>query len=391
MSQIRISGNPADWKNWEKLIQRCDMIEELTDLEKEKTKRAFLFLKKEFGDEFLEYAVDEVDPHPFAYYIINSAPWTSKWLMRFSDALKSLKEADGYPSLLKRLKNKDMFVEGESVLEVAYKFHRAGFNIVIDPSTAINRKVPDLKITNKETGEELFVEVSMQQLSMNHAKAIRTFNEVFDKLSFSIFDLTFCGRIFKVLSERHMSEVLKEVENKIEIAKSENVFQELIIEDTIELGIAPYKDKDVLAIWAKSRGLNFGQFIGPSINVDEIQRLRLKIQKEQKQLPQNSPSILVVGNNSLFHSLHDIKKGINELEECLYEFSNILFLIGTGFHECYDGITQDEMVMKDQHIFVRRLREDSSVEQCMILLNRYCDFHISPATISKVYLAFTKY
>lgn len=387
MSQLRISGNPADWKNWEKLIQRCDTIEELTDVEKEKTKRAFLFLKREFGEEFLEYAVDGL--HPIAYYIINSAPWTSKWLTRFAEALKSLKEVDGYASLVQRLKHRDKFFEGESVLEVAYKFSKAGFKITVDPLTIENKKVPDLKIVNEEAKEELFVEVSNQQQSINYSKALRTFDKISEPLTFLVFlNCYSCGRVFKVLSERHLSEIVKQINERIELMKNEDAFQELIIDDTIELAIAPNKDKDILEKWAESRGLKVGEFRGPLINADELQRTKAKIQREQEQLPRNSPNILVIGNNNLFFNLHDVRKGIGELEECVYEFSHILFFIVRGD---YEGTAENEIIMKDQHLFIKRSREDLNVEQYMILLNRYCDFPVSPATISKVYLAFGKY
>jgi hypothetical protein len=387
MSQFRISGKPEDWTNWEKLIEDCGAYNELTRIEKNKARCALIFLKHEFGEEFLVKALEGF--HPIMYYFVNSAPWTRRWLTRFADALKTLMTKEGYPSLLERLKDKAGFFEGESVLEVAYKLSKAGFRVSIDPLTSVNGKVPDLKLTNEETGEELFVEVSVQQQSLNHAKAIRTFDEFFNQLS-PFHGLTYCGRIFKILSERHMAEVVEMVRNKIDVAKKENSFQELIIEKTIELGIAPYKDNDVLAEWAKSRGLELGRFTGPPFNVDEIPRTRMKIEREQLQLPQNSPNILVIENNDLFRSARDIRREISELEECLYDFSNLLCFIGIGLLEGYDGTIQDKLVKKDQHIIVKRLREDSIIEQCMILRNRFCDFEVTSATINKIYLAFSK-
>lgn len=388
MSQLRISGKPEDWTNWEKLIEQCSTYDEFTDIEKEKAERAFLFLKHEFGEEFLKNAFEEL--HPIMYYFVNSAPWTRKWLTRVADSLTTLKKMEGYASLLKRLKDKDKFFEGKSVLEIAYKFSKTGFRIFIDPPLSNNVKVPDLKITNGKTGEELFVEVSVQQQSINHTKAIRTFDEIFNQLS-PFCGLIYCGRVFRILSERHMVDVIKTVKDKIDMAKKENAFQELIIEDTIELGIAPSKETDVLTAWAKSRGLEIGYFVGPPFNTDEIPRTRHKIWKEQLQLPRTSANIVVIENNNLFRSVKDIKREISDLEECLYDFSNLLCLIGIGFYECYDGKMQDEIVKRDQHSVIRRLREDSTAEHCMILYNRYCDFHVSPSTIDKVYLAFTKY
>jgi len=394
MSLLRISGKPEDWTKWEKLIQQTDTCKELTDIEKEKAKYALLFLKQEFGEKFLEDAFEKAHPeesHPLLSYTVNSAPWTRKWLTRFSDALKSLKDVDGYSGLLKRLMDKKGFLEAESVLWVAYKLRKAGFKIVIDPLIVSNRRVPDLKIINEDTKEEVFIEISIQKQSTTTEKASITFDTFFYELSGIIFDhLTYCGRILKVLSDRHMSDVLKEVKDKIEKAKKEQSFQELIIEDTIELAIAPQKDANVLEIWAKSRGIKTGTFSGPPINVDEVRRTKATIQREQQQLPRTSPNILVIENGNLFRSRQGVRRAMNELEECLYDFPKLLFFIINDRYEGETLVEQNETFMKNQHIFTRRVIDEYNLEQAIVLLNRYCDFNVSPSTISKVYLAFSK-
>jgi hypothetical protein len=386
MSLTKLFGNTDDFRNWDKWIQHCDIIENLTDIERERAKRAFRFLRSEFGEDFLAYVFDK--RHPLLSYIVNLAPWTRKWIIRFVEALKELKDVEGYNGLVQRLKDKDKFPEGESVLEVAYRFLKAGFKIVIDPSTSPNRKVPDLEIMIEEKKEHLFVEVSVQRENMAQIKATRTMDGIMEPLWQSLPFLNFCGKIHKSLSEKHLAEVLSEIKKTIGRMRAENAFQELIIEDTVELGFAPIKDKDLLEKWAKSRGLGIGELNGPSVDVDELQRTRMKIQKEQKQLPLGNPNILVVRNENLYFSLKDVKAAINELEECVYEFSHILFVIVTG---SYTGPRESETIMKDQHLFIKRSRDDWNVQEHIILLNRYCAFDISPATISKVYVAFGKY
>lgn len=394
MSLIRVSGKPEDWTNWEKLIQQTDTYKELTDIEKEKAKCAFLFLNQEFGEKFLQDAFEKAHPeesHPLLSYTINSAPWTRKWLTRFSDALKSLKDVDGYSGLLKRLMDKKGFFEAESVLWVAGKLRKAGFKIVIDPLIVSNRRIPDLKIVNEDTNEEMFIEISIQKQSTTAAKAFITFETFFDELSWITFNhLAYCGRILKVLSDRHMPEVLKEVKDKIEKAKKELSFQELIIEDTIELAIAPQKDANILEIWAKSRGIEAGTFSGPPTNVDEVRRTKATIQREQQQLPKTSPNIVVIENGKLFRNRQDIRRAMSELEECLFDFPSLLFFISNDRYEGETGVEQNETFAKDQQIFTRRVIDEYNIEQAIILLNRYCDFYVSAATINKVYLAFGK-
>jgi hypothetical protein len=95
--------------------------------------------------------------HPICYYITNLAPWTRKWIIWFAEALEELKNQENYSSLLKRIKDKTKFEEGVSILEIGFKFSKAGFKITIDPITEVSerKKIPDLKIIDKDTEKEL--------------------------------------------------------------------------------------------------------------------------------------------------------------------------------------------------------------------------------------------
>ena len=392
-----MSGTPEEWTDWDVLIKQCATYDELTTFEKSKAQRALLFLKREFGEGFLKESLeglnrDNLQPekvHPIMQYFMNSAPWTRKWITRFAEEIESLKGADGYSKLLIRLKDKKKFYEGVSVLEVAYKLFKAGFSIVFDPTTTDTRKVPDIKLKNRDSGEELFVEVSIQQESLTRTKAARNFWEFFGQFS-PFLGLLYCGRILKILSERHMAEIIRELKDKIELSKKDCSFQELVIEGVIEVGIAPQTEKELLETWAKSRGLQIGRFSGPPVSTNEIPRTMQKMEREQQQLPRNSPNLLIIQNNNLFKNFQEVKSEMDELEECLYALPNLLAFIAIGYSECFWSV-QDEVVMKDQHVAFKRLRPDATLEQCMILLNRYCDFPLSPGTISKIYLAFNRY
>ena len=127
---------PEDYKNWDKLIQHCEVIEGLTDFERERAKRAFQILRKELGENFLDYAFDK--RHPIRQYLVNLAPWTRKWITWLAEALKELREQENYSSLLNRIKDENKFDEGLSVLKIAYKFSKAGFKIVVDSQVKIS-------------------------------------------------------------------------------------------------------------------------------------------------------------------------------------------------------------------------------------------------------------
>lgn len=311
---MRILEKHEDYMDWEKLAQHCETLDGLTEFEKDRAKRAFLLLNKEFGDDFLKGAF--IDHHPIVQHIVNLAPWTCKWIMWFAEAIKEMKDQVNYPNLLSRLRDKEKYGEGLSVLEIAYKLSKAGFRISIDPSVnASGRpKIPDLKVCNEDNGEELFVEVSIQGESIIRKEAWQTMQRIHDPLWHSVPFMHYCGRIHKILADRHLDDIAKKVEKIIERVRKENAFHELVIEGIIEMGIASEDDKEILQKWAMERGLKVGEFSGPPFDVNEILRTKRKIEHEQKQLPNNNPNIVVVINNALFFHAQDIRQIISELE-----------------------------------------------------------------------------
>ncbi|RSN72489.1 hypothetical protein [Candidatus Methanodesulfokora washburnensis] len=377
-----------DYWNWEKLIQHSQTIEELTPFEKERVKRAFQFLREELGEEFLKDAFSE--GHPICDYIRNLAPWTRRWIIWFAEALNELKNQENYSSLLNRIKDKGKFEEGVSILEASFKFSKAGFKIIIDPTIEISnvKRIPDLKLIDKDTGEELFVEISQMGPSEIEEQVHQTMEAITDILWRSIPFIHYCGRIYKTLSKRHLNEVVKKVEETVEKVKRDNSFHELSIKDVIEIGIAPEGDKETLEKWASDRGFHVGEFIGPPFDVNEILRTKRKIKEEQRQLPQEYPNIVIIKNNDLFFRIRDIRKTISELEEEVYEYPHLLFVIVSAE---YLGETQDTSFMKDQHVYLEGSKIKLIVEQHIILFNRFCQYKISPSVIAKIYNSFKNY
>jgi len=156
----------------------------------------------------------------------------------------------------------------------------------------------------------------------------------------------------------------------------------LTISGVIEIGIAPVDDLTHLEEWASDKGLKIGHFEGPRFEIDEIRRIRTKIRKEQKQLPNNSPNILVILDRNFNMLARNIDQAISELEEEVYEYSHLLFVIIAGKHF---GFSEDKSFMKGQHVYIEKTRSDHIVEKFIVLLNRFCDYKVSPSVITKVY------
>lgn len=376
-----------DYMDWEKLSQHCETIDGLTEFEKDKAKRSFLLLRKEFGDEFLKGAF--VDHHPICQYLVNLAPWTRKWIVWFAEAIKELQDQNNYQKLLSRLRDREKFREGLSVLEIAYKLSKAGFGITFDPQIDCSgqTKIPDLNVCNEDNGEELFVEVSIQRESKREKEGWQTMQRIHEPIWRCVPFMHYCGRIHKILTEKHLDDITKEVEKTVERVKKENAFHELV-EDIIEIGIAPQHDEEILQKWATEKGFKVGEFYGPSYDVDEIGRTKRKIGNEQRQLPSDNPNIVVIVNNNLFLHVKNIREMISELEEEVYRYPHLLFVIVSGG---YMGGGENTLPMKDLHLYISKTKASLLVEQYIILFNKFYDCKISPSTITKVYNAFRNY
>ena len=387
-NETEILKKSADYWNWERLIDHCDTLEELTAFEKERAKWGFRWLRQELGEDFLKDAFE--GRNPVCQYILNRAPWTRKWITWFAEAIMELKDHENYSSLLARLKNPSKFFEGLSVLQIAFKFSKAGFRIYVDPSVEVEGrpKQPDLKLTDKETKEQLFVEVSALQQSKGDRDAFRTLQRIAESTWRSGPSLYHCGRIGKALSMTHLNSLTARIQETVKRLEEKGGFDQMVVEKVFELGLATRDSREVLDKWAAERGLEVNKISGPPSNVDQLSRTRGKIREEQRQLPRDFPAVLVIWNQGLFLHSRNVEQTAAELEEEVYEFPHLLAVVVAGG---YNGTGEKASTAKEQHMFIKNPRPYLYVEQHLLLFNRFCRLKISPCTISKVYDGFRHY
>jgi len=378
-----ISWREEDFKNWDKLVQQCETIKGLTKVEKAKAKDAFEFLKDELGEEFLEVAFTE--RHPIIFEIINLVALSRRRITDFAESLSYLKNAGNYVSLIRRIKDPRRFHEAVSVLEVAYKFFQVGYKITFDPEVA--SKQPDLSIIDITNNETSFIEVALQGESRNRREASNILRQI-QKTILSINDILFCVKIHKIFADQHLREIIGKITQLSKRAKNLNKFQEFIIENTIELAIAPKNDVHIIKAWAAGRHLDVGSLSGPSYDSNEILRVKRKIEKEQQQLPAGYPNILVISNPMVFQYCPDIKKLLTELEEEVYRYPQVLAALICGG---YIGYSKSTSIVHDQHLYIEKTRYGIMVEQYILLQNRFCNVGITPAIMPKIQTAFSRY
>ena len=359
---------------WDSLSVHSASIQGLSLEEQWAASQAYLHLKAQFGDEFLSQAFTLY--HPLLEYLCNYAPWTRKWAIWFSAALKDFQSAGNYQSLINRLIDRNKFGEGISVLTYAHKFLKEGFEICFDPPVVKKQVVkrPDFKISDIKSGVVLYVEVSEMGQSLQDMDIDTTFHAITSLLSFQSPFILYSGQVFKALSKNHLVEIVERVKEKIRVAQMGQGVQTLSIPGVIELGLALEVDKPALDVWARQRGFPGNSFSGPPLNTDEVYRIRRGIQKEQDQLPEESPNVVIIRNDRLFMFKTNLAHDINLLEEQVYEHSHLLFGIVSGNFTGTDGGHEQA---KDEHIYIRKIYFDILQRHFIVIKNKFCKHQVS--------------
>ncbi|OGF01590.1 MAG: hypothetical protein A2509_03085 [Candidatus Edwardsbacteria bacterium RIFOXYD12_FULL_50_11] len=361
---------------WAKMINSCENIEGLSKKEIKESQDAFKVLQNTLGINFLEMVFSK--NHPMTFNLINVVAWTRRWIIWLAKAIDVSLNYDKKRSILKRLKDPDKYYEGLSVLKYADKLSRMGFEISIDEM--IGKKVPDIKVINKENGETFVIEVSIQKRSVHEEKAF----EIMRSVTFAVFcsapGMSYCGGIYKYLADKHLADVICKVKDIAVSSKSNNLFKCLHIPYILDFAIAPSEDDPKLINWAKRYRTQPGQFSGPDDEVNHFRRLEAKVFKEQEQLPIDKPGIIIIESNDLFRT-RDYRGTISRIEDIVYKYDKLAVLIISG---SYIGSGSNVIIQKEGHKYIGIKKNDLLFEQYYFIKNKYCNHKLSKETLDKI-------
>jgi hypothetical protein len=389
-----------DHLKWDNYVKQVDEIE-LSDNERQDIKQAINYLRSLLGEDFLEKAFTDYHPIYFNYFV-NSAPWVRLSLLRFVNTLKSFENSPDFNNLVSRIKKADRFTETRSVLEFAYKFHRAGFILTFDQNVEVinkwgnkNNKIPDIKLINPENNEEIYVEVTQIGASQKQILTSKTYDAIWYLLRNAMYSneglsnnfqnqsfyLPF-SRIHRSIDENEIIDVVNQINQVVEKVKNTGEFQELIIEGIFELAIAPPHKHIQAEEWAKARNIS-DMVKSPSIPLDGIRRTKGKIFKKMKQLPTDKPGIVaihLVDNLTLW--AYGPGNIMVEVEEEVEKHSHLMF---AAILQTYiDGENDSELGVLKNHISMKRKRSDQVTEQLIIVNNKTCKIAVSDLSQNKL-------
>lgn len=358
---------------WAKMINSCSSIEGLAEKEIKEAQDAFRTLKDVLGEHFLGMVFSK--DHPIFFNLINMVVWTRRWIIWVASALKNSLIYDKERILIKSFKSLDRYYEALSLLKYTDKLYKAGLKITIAPP--VGNKIPDIQIINEANGETVIIEVSVQYESEREKKATKTMMAIFSVVIQSTSGMAFSGAVYKTMADKHLSEIINQVNTFAINAKTENIFSRMCIPHTLDIAIAPNDNDPKLVQWAKERGMQPGEFSGPDDGVNHIHRLEGKVDKEQKQINHTGPGIVVIEDNSFYFRTSDITEIIAKVEDIAYKHANMSVLIVSGG---FRGSSTDETKKVGDHYYVRVVDNDLSVDQYIVMVNKYSDYPISQDT-----------
>lgn len=400
--------------SWDKYIQRWNQSE-LSDADRQRTNDALRYLRSALGEGYLRRADRQRNPMLF-WYFTDWSDGARRSMIRFAEALKALEGSTGYKAILKRVKrpkNLDELLEGKSVVEVAYKFFRAGFSIEeFEPSVSVpdhrgvdGPKNPDMRIVDRETGEEIIIEVSRMKPSDHQNLTSQTYDIIWRVL---VHEGMHCdpealknilsprhilpyAKILRGIEEDELKGIVEQIRNLIKQVRTSGEFGELIIPDTIEVGIASYDDHAPVLEWAASRGMREHSLVeSPNILTDEIARAKVKLRDKLKQLPDDRPGIVVLtpANENVIFFVCDVRWLAAALAEEAEKSPKLLRAV--MFQTFDDGKDESWSVNLGPHTYARLIRSNGAAEQSLTIRNTACKHTLAAGTLEKVESAFSQ-
>ncbi len=376
------------WTAYEPTFKECA---DLTPLEKSRACQALKDLEAMLGRDFLknmaERYPDEWQTHPIFSLLLNFAPWTRKELTQIAEELLLLRQCDNFTQFLGHLKELQKVEHDLLVISTAARLVQQGLNISFEPTLPIaeNQRQPDLRIENPRSKELLFLEASVLGSAPDSGRAFRAMHKLLLPLMSLGSEMIWAGQLLKIPATPHLEEISDAVTKAAERAKAEQRFVQSFEEGTYSIAFCPKEKAEVLEQWCSGLHVRPGELIGPNVDDSSIDRLSRKICKEQEQLPEQRPNVILIKHADVFFRSSDIREVINILEEEVYKYPKILLAIIHGTHL---GSSAPIVASKGAHRYTRRFSNEVKGEDNLILVNRYASEKISADTLTKFFNVF---
>jgi hypothetical protein len=330
---------------------------------------AIAYLRSVLGDDYLDQ-VCQIRKHPFRGLMFLSWPGLRSDFLDWIGHLRRVRGCPNVDRIFRDLRVASKCVHAYGVLRLAGKICRNGFDIAFEPESAADFRLrPDIRIYFAPTHEIFFLEFSGQSLAGNQLSGFEAMTACSQPVNRYFETLKHVFRLRTIPAPEHMEEIVQRIEAAVQRVLTTGRLAEVIDEGTLEMAICLLPNVKEFEAWCSKRGLHPGGHEGPQDKTNHLERLRQKIRRKQKQLPNGYPNILAIENHNLFTDCPNTARLVSELQEELYRHPNLALLLLEGSY----GSGRDEPPMAfrlGDHRFERRFRK-GHVGHTLLCLNRY--------------------
>lgn len=385
-----------EFLEWKHHIEGIEQMEGFNAPERHQAKEALQYLQTVLGNDFLSRAAPDpsVASHPILQLLANYAPSSRRDLTRFAGYLRTLEGSENLTRIVVRLHDATRFKHDALVIKAAAGLVREGLQACFEPTMPVqdNQKQPDVRLDSAQTGETLFLEVAVQNIAKREREAEEAAQRIGNLLNAVVMDLynkhgnldlRWAGRLYRTPSEPHLQEILDKIGDLARRAVSEETIVQFRDEGTLDLVFCHAHRRRLFDDWCRKLGMPEGEYcgtLGPPVRTNDLERLKQKIEKEQRQLPSHAMNAILILDTIVFSKAQNLKNLINEVEEEVYKHSHVAIVI---LHSEYIGDGEGPpMFQKGEHRYTHR-EIDGATEENLLLLNRYSRVRLSDNLVAK--------
>ena len=317
------------------------------------------------------------DKHPLLSKLLAGAEFNYQWLIQYANKLKLANDLSGFSKIAYRLTNSETFLSVNNEIEVALKFHLAGYTTSFI-ETDLSKPTPDLLLNIKD--KEYHVEVSSLNPS-DQETLMWTFHSQLSQLRLGK-GLVMGGFINKIPDHKVLADIINRVKEKITEIQVTNEPVKINEPKYATIYIAPQEKKEEIP--EGCRGMF--RLAQPYKRTTE-EKIERKIQNKYDQLfSSDNPSLLVLYSQILekgaLYNLFD--NVVDNMEVVLPSYSKLIGLVLTVPHLRFDVISSMTSSLtvekKDEQIYLESEIGKGQYESSLIWKNLHSDF-IFPAEI----------
>jgi len=373
---------------WDGFIEATRLIEGLTEDEIVQSEKSFKYLRKILGESFIDYKTR--GNNELIQYLANNTDWNRRYIIDFTNFLSSIENQTKFSKLISNLKEKP----SETLCEIKLMnmFQKSGFNIEIYPNVIIksNIKEADFKLINSQNNEVLFVEVSTCNQSYRLQKAEAIFNKISQAIytASNSYHISFAFLLHTNIATKLLDQYLKKIEEMVKRVSKTGSFEKIEIENHFKLGVScDSKQVDYLE-WCKKNKIEPNTMREDFIDDNQIARIEVKIKDEMKQLPKENMSLIIIQSDFIFYGSQNLKKTITDLQQILFEKTNVIALIITSNITMAFG--ENKIKTYQDNFFIQDNRTGFG-GWYLIIWNHFCDYEVSDNTKEKINRTFTSF